>query len=153
MIWVISDSTCLLQFLQWVIIPESWIIHTLPWWIVVTSTFAMLWPIAPSCQNWDQNCIPMAQKRYLWYTNLILITPERSIDLIIGLVLADSPFPQNFAFLWAPHGLQEALVIHQPGLDDLGDVWNFSQTCRHMSCINHESFSLLGPANSEEFTD
>ena len=64
----------------------------------------------------------MALKRHLWYTNLVLATMERFGELIIGFVMANFPYIQNFRSLELPHGLEEAPVVHQLDPDHLGGV-------------------------------
>ena len=64
----------------------------------------------------------MALKRHLWYTDLVLATMERSGELIIGFVMANLPYIQNFRSLELPHGLEEAPVVHQLDPDQLGGV-------------------------------
>ena len=60
----------------------------------------------------------------MWYTNLALVTLKRSGDLIIGYVMTISHYMPKFRSLLHPHGLEEAPVVHQPGPNHLGDVWN-----------------------------
>ena len=61
----------------------------------------------------------MALKRHLWYTDLVLVTMERSGEVIIGFVMANWPSKQNFRSLELPHGLEEAPVVHQLDPDHL----------------------------------
>ena len=64
----------------------------------------------------------MAYKRYLWSTDLMLATFERSDDLIIGYVMANIPNMHNLGSPTHPNGLEEAPVVHQPGLGQFGEV-------------------------------
>ena len=59
----------------------------------------------------------MAFKRHLWYTDLVLATMERSVELIF--FMANLPYIQNFRSLELPHGLEEAPVVHQLDPDHL----------------------------------
>ena len=47
----------------------------------------------------------MVLKRHLCYTDLVLATMERSGELIIGFIMANLPYIQNFRSLELPHGL------------------------------------------------
>ena len=64
----------------------------------------------------------MALKRHLWYTDLVLATMERSGELIIGFVMANLPYLQNFRSLELIQGLEEAPVVHKLEPDHLGGV-------------------------------
>ena len=65
----------------------------------------------------------MTSKRDLWYTGLVLVTLERCRNLIIGFLVVNYPYRQNFRSLGHPHGLEEAPVVHQPVPDHLGDFF------------------------------
>ena len=58
------------------------------------------------------NSPTMAQKRHLWYTKIDLTTFERSGDLIICFVMANSLYIPNLGSQLHPHGLEEAPVVH-----------------------------------------
>ena len=57
----------------------------------------------------------MALKRHLWYTDLVLATFERSGNQLIGFVMANYAYQQNYKSLGQPHGLEEAPAVHRPG--------------------------------------
>ena len=61
-------------------------------------------------------------KRHMWVTDLVLTTPERSSNLIIGFLMANLPNLPNFRSLESFHGLEEVHVVHQPGPGHLGEV-------------------------------
>ena len=48
----------------------------------------------------------------LWYTDLVLVTMERYVELIIGFVMANLSYIQNFRSLELSHGFEEAPVVH-----------------------------------------
>ena len=73
----------------------------------------------------------MAQKRHLWYTNLILATLVGYDNTIIGFFMANKPNLQNVQSLGLLHGLDEAPVVHQLGT---GHPWEVGQLC-HWLCI------------------
>ena len=54
----------------------------------------------------------MALKRHLWYTDLALANMERSGVHIIGFVMVNLLYIQNFRSLDLPHGLEEAPVVY-----------------------------------------
>ena len=70
-----------------------------------------------TCQIWGHFCM------HLLYTGLALATLERSGDLIIGYAMANIPYKPNLGSLLHPDGLEEALLVHQPGPGHLGEVW------------------------------
>ena len=51
----------------------------------------------------------MALKRHLWYTDLVLATMERSVQLIFGFFMANLPYIQNFRSLELPMALKRHL--------------------------------------------
>ena len=55
----------------------------------------------------------MAWKRYLWSTNLALVTFLRLADLIILNYMSYSPYMPNFGSPPYSHGLEEAPVVHR----------------------------------------
>ena len=86
------------------------------------STLGFSWPIFSIYQILGLLSIRMALKQHLWYIYLVLATMERSGELIIGFVMANLPYIQNFRSLELPHGLAEAPVVHQLDPDHLGGV-------------------------------
>ena len=64
----------------------------------------------------------MASKRHFGYSNLVLANLKGSRDFIIGYVIANHPYVPNLGSMSHPHGLEDALVEHQPGPDHLGVV-------------------------------
>ena len=64
----------------------------------------------------------MASKMHLCYSNLVLTNLERSGEVIIFKVIANSPYVPKLGSLYHPHGLQEALLVHPSGPDKLGEV-------------------------------
>ena len=55
---------------------------------------------------------------HLLYTGLALATLERS-----GYAMANIPYMPNLGSLLHPDGLEEALLVHQPGPGHLIEVW------------------------------
>ena len=49
----------------------------------------------------------MAQKRYMWSTDLALATLQTLVELIIGHFLSTSPIMPNLGSLCHPHGAHE----------------------------------------------
>ena len=64
----------------------------------------------------------MAYKRHLWAIDLALTTLERFVDLIICNVMSKSHYMPNLGTLSHNHGLEDELVVHQPGPGHLGEV-------------------------------
>ena len=65
----------------------------------------------------------MAQKRHLWYMDLVLTTLERLGNIVIGNVIAKGHYQPKFRSLGPPHGQEEAPVVHGLGpghLDGIG---------------------------------
>jgi len=78
----------------------------------------------------------MTSKRDLWYTGLVLVTLERCRNLIIGFLVVNYPYRQNFRSLGPPHGLEEAPVVHQPVPDHLGDFFLAEDPCVTFALIH-----------------
>ena len=52
--------------------------------------------------------------------DVVLGTLDRSGNLIIGFLMANSPYMPNLGSLSHQYGLEEALVVHRPGPGHLG---------------------------------
>ena len=57
---------------------------------------------------------------HMWYTNLILVTLERSDNLIIGFRTANLPYLPDFMPLALPRCLECAPMVHQLDHEHLG---------------------------------
>ena len=79
-------------------------------------------PYSPYLPNLGFHLIPMAWKRQLWSTDLILVTFLRLDDLIIFDCMSYCPYMPNLGSLSHSHGLEEAPVVHQPGPGHLPEV-------------------------------
>ena len=59
--------------------------------------------------------ISMAWKRYLWSTDLALVTFLRLDDLLFFYFMSYRPYVPNWGCLSHPYGIEEAPVVHRPG--------------------------------------
>ena len=81
---------------------SSWTVEVM-WphnWILYLAN----WPCMQDLRSLGQPP-PWPKRGSWWYPDLVLATMGRSIDPIIGLFLANSPYMVNFSSLGSPHGL------------------------------------------------
>ena len=86
----------------------------------------------------------MAQKRPLWYSNLVLVTLERLGKLIICFLMANLPYLPNFRALGISHGPEEALVVHQIGPGYLVEVGQLCHWLPRSQYELHAKFQISG---------
>ena len=91
-----------------------------PWRGWASWSFAFSWQICHTYQISGLYGLTMAQKRPLWYSNLVLVTLDRLGNLVIVHLVANLPYLPNFRSLGPYHGPEEAPVVLQLGPGHLG---------------------------------
>ena len=88
----------------------------------MTTSFSISSLMDPTYPIWVLYLVFTAWKRYLWSTDLALITFQRLDDLIIFYFMSYSPYMPNLVSLSHSHNLEEATVVHRPLPGHLVDI-------------------------------